>query len=224
MAFLTSIVTLLITAGLPLLGLFFFFDRDKAYLKPLLAGVIVYAVPQILSVLPPLSDMNAILEPSGALARIFGSALVFALLTEAVRYAVVRYYLTDRRSSLDTAAVGFGHWAIEALITVGVTAMIVVLAWGENGPYVNASSMLLSGLERLFVLPVMLLLSCLSFKAVKSGNLTWVAAGIAVHCLLNGGTNYLVASGVQSSVVIAMMGVAGLACGWLSVRMLTGSK
>ena len=51
-----------------------------------------------------------------------------------------------------------------------------------------------------------------------------VAVGAAAHCLLNGGTNYLVASGVQSSVVIAVMGVAGIACGWLAVRMLTGNK
>jgi len=222
MAFLTTVFTLVITVGLPMFGVFYLFDRDKAFLKSLGAGVVAYAIPQVLSIVPPFSDLDAILGPYGLASATFGKSLIFALVIEVVRYLIVRYYLTDRRKRLDVAAVGFGHWGMEAILTVGLTVFVLLLSWSQNGPLVDPTNMMLSGLERLFVLPVMLLLSALTFRADKTGGQQWAALGVLINTLLNGGTSFLVAGGLSSSIVIWLMGVVGLVCGLFAYRLITG--
>lgn len=212
MKLISSIFTLLAAMVLPAAGFMFLSDRDRGYIKSISAGILTYIILRVLMVLPPLNDLNGLFSPLGAAASVYGPALAIAAVSELTRFLVFKYYLEGRRTPGDAVSLGFGFWAVEAILTVGLTALLVVINFSANSQYVNAVNMALSGLERLFVLPVQLLLSLICLYALKSGRYIFIVLGMAVHLAINGTTGLLVAAGFAPAVVIAIMGAAALVC------------
>ena len=205
----TLIVTVLIPAG----GFIFLLDHEEGYSKQFFAGAATYVALYLFSVLPFLSQISNSLVSSGLIAMIFGSALLLGIVSEAARLMICRYYLGYRNMRYkDALSVGFGHWAVEALITVGFNVFIIFLNFSQQGAMVDPFMMVMTGLERLFDLPIMLLLSLLTIYSARTGK--YITAGLAAvfHAIFNGTVTLLGVTGMSNINILIVTGLTAVFC------------
>lgn len=205
--------TLIATALLPIAGFLFFLDHEDGYVKQFLSGAYTYIALYLFSVLPFLNQLSHSLASSGVFVMIFGSALLLGIVSEGARFVICKYYLGARASRYkDALAVGFGHWAIEAVMTVGFRVFTIFLSFSQQSASIDPFTMVMTGLERLSVLPIMLLLSILTMYSVKSDNYITVGLAAALHALFNGTVTLLGIMGMSNVNILMVTGLTSVFC------------
>ncbi|MBQ2326123.1 MAG: YhfC family intramembrane metalloprotease [Clostridia bacterium] len=205
--------TLIVTVLLPAGGFIFLLDHEEGYTKQFLAGAYTYVALYLFSVLPFLNQISNSLVASGIFAMIFGSALLLGVVSEASRLMICRYYLGSRNMKYkDALALGFGHWAVEALITVGFNVFIIFLNFSQQGGAVDPFMMVMTGLERLFVLPIMLLLSLLTMHSARTGKYITVGLSAVFHAIFNGAITLFGVMGMTNVNILIVTGLTSVFC------------
>lgn len=217
-----AFIALLISVLLPMFGSIYLNDLGRGYSKSLLGGVLTYAAMQLISMLPPFNTINEAFVESGLVLSVFAPALAMAILSEGSRAAVYKFFLVDRDRTGDCFSVGFAHWAAEAVVSVGLLSFLMVTNFASTIEVIMPLALVLTAIERLFVLPVYILLSMLTISAVKTKRHDRMVASVVIHTILNGTTGLLVNIGIASPYIIALMGVAALLC-FFAIRQLNKS-
>ncbi len=161
--------------------------RRKQSWKPLLFGALTFTVFQGFARLPVLSAFagldwyKALQSTQPAIYTLFLGATA-ALFEESGRWLVMRLLLKKQRGVMDGVAFGVGHGGIEAVVIMGVSALLSLLSSGvmETDP----SLVFAGGFERLFTLAAQIGFSVMVLKAVREKKLLWLLLAFAVHTLL----------------------------------------
>jgi uncharacterized membrane protein YhfC len=126
--------------------------RKNGYLKPLLLGVTTFAVfqgairiPLITLVLSETTWYSMFTVTRPLLHAMFLSSTA-ALFEEGGRWLVMSLFMRNRHRVSDGIAFGVGHGGLEAILLVGFSAAILLVAGTQTPPVMQP---LLGGVERL---------------------------------------------------------------------------
>lgn len=162
--------------------------RRKGYCEPILLGVATFTVFQMLTripilrlILPPMpwfAIMNTVRPVLSAL--FYG--VTAALFEEGGRYIVINLFLKDRRRVSDGIAFGIGHGGIEAILLVGIYAILTLFSpEGVRDP----GGMFATGAERVSAMIFHIAWSVMVLKSVRKRNGWWLALAFGLHALVD---------------------------------------
>ena len=212
MALAASIFTFLVTFTLPIGGCFAIVTKNGRYLKPLLSGAYAYIGLQLTALLPFIQTLASDLSFLGPTLSVYAAALIMAVAAEGIRAVSTHYTLGKSGISQgDCLASGFGSWALEAVLTTGLAAISIVTNYTALAPTIDGTVMLLSGLERMAVLPITVLFAYLTVMSYKNRSPLMFALSCVLRAGLNGTLSVVQTSGINSSVIIGGLWVVALA-------------
>ena len=190
MAALAMTFTLAVSVGLPLGALFYLLARQRALLRPFLAGVGTFLLFQLLLRIPLLGwlrgwDGLALLAFRSPWLYALFLALTAALFEEGGRYLAARLLLKGRTGCGEAMAFGLGHWGLEALSLVGLPFLLSLLAAPGLTLAAGAGGLLAAGVERVAALPVHLAATRLVFAGVRRHRALPLLAAFALHTLVD---------------------------------------
>lgn len=117
-----------------------------------------------------------------------------ALFEEGGRYLVMSLFLKKQRSTSDGIAFGVGHGGIEAILLVGINAVVMLV----TQTFQSTPDMIFAGgIERLCTLVIQIAFSVMVMKSVREKNLWWLLLAFVIHTAIDfGAVTYLSAIGV----------------------------
>ncbi|MCC3867654.1 YhfC family intramembrane metalloprotease [Terrisporobacter mayombei] len=191
------VLSVVISFLTPILMFIYYIIYKKQRLKPFLIGVFVFFISQVILRLPLLSYvlpnklwyMRLSLNPY--LYSIF-LGLTAGIFEEVGRYIGFKYFLKNNQKYDDGLSFGFGHWAVEALLIVGINA--VALLFSPNLLETSGLSTInafMMGMERLFVLSVHVGLSMIVLYSVRLNKITYLFAAVILHGIIDAGIGIL---------------------------------
>ncbi len=211
--------TLLLSVGLPIGLVVYFYRRYRFSLKALLVGVGVFVVFQIVLRLPLLSFLAtqswfSDLSSSFLFSVVLIGGFTAGLVEECGRYLGFSILLKDKLSWENGLAYGLGHGGIEAIAVVGLAYInnIVLSIMINQGafdrliaPALGAEAVLIknqltglppslflaAGAERALTLIIHIALSLMVLYAVKRKKPLFLLTAILLHTVLNAGAVYL---------------------------------
>lgn len=191
------ILSVIISAVIPILMFVYYIFYKKQGLKPFIVGILVFFISQTILRLPLLSYvlpnqlwyMRLSLNPY--LYSIF-LGLTAGIFEEIGRYIGFKYFLKNNQKYSDGLSFGFGHWAVEAMLIVGINA--VALLFNPNlveGLGLNTTNAFLMGLERLFVMSVHVGLSMVVLYGIRLNKISYLFVAIILHGIIDSGIGIL---------------------------------
>lgn len=163
--------------------------RQKGLLRSVLLGAATFTLFQLLLRLPLLQfvlakmDWFMILSMTQPLMYSLFLGFTAGLFEEFGRYIVMRLFLKERLSTLSGVAFGIGHGGIEAVLLVGINALVLLFAPALAA--VPPSMMFAGGLERVSTLLLHVGWSVMVMKSVRERKLVWLAAAFFAHGLID---------------------------------------
>ena len=216
MYILGSIFTIICAVVLPITLAVIFCVRKKEIWKPILFGALTFSffqvlirAPLLLAVLPYQAWYMLLQSTQPVLYALFlgGTA---ALFEEGGRYIVMSFILKKQRSTSDGIAFGVGHGGIEAILFVGINA-IVSLVFSS---FITTSSVMFAdGIERFSNLVIQIGFSVMVMKAVREKNYLWLLLAFVIHTVIDFGTE-LLKSSMSLWVMEAIIFAAALLMTW----------
>lgn len=191
------ILSVIITFITPISMLIYYIFYKRQRLKPFVVGVLIFFVSQIILRLPllyfvlPNQSWYIRLSLNPYLYSIF-LGLTAGIFEEVGRYFGFRYLLKNNQRYNDGLSFGFGHWAIEALLIVGIN--IVVLLFNPSliqTSGLSTTNAFLMGLERLLVLSVHVGLSIIVLYGIRLNKILYLFVAIILHGILDAGIGIL---------------------------------
>lgn len=191
------ILSVIITFITPISMLIYYIFYKRQRLKPFVVGVLIFFVSQIILRLPllyfvlPNQSWYIRLSLNPYLYSIF-LGLTAGIFEEVGRYFGLRYLLKNNQRYNDGLSFGFGHWAIEALLIVGIN--IVVLLFNPSLIQtlgLSTTNAFLMGLERLLVLSVHVGLSIIVLYGIRLNKILYLFVAIILHGILDAGIGIL---------------------------------
>lgn len=186
--------------------------KKKGYLKPLLFGVLTFVVFQVLTRIPilqavlPRMPWYIVMQAGYPLLFALFLGGTAALFEEGGRYLVMRLFLKNRRRVSDGIAFGIGHGGIEAVLLVGINALITALA----GTVVNPGLMFAGGIERISTMIVHVAWSVMVLKSVRERKLGYLLLAFALHTIIDAAAVLCQYQGVSIPVTEAVIGAFAL--------------
>lgn len=191
------VISFVISFVTPILMLIYYMVRKKQKLKPFIVGVLVFFISQIMLRLPLLSYVfpNQIwymrLSLNPYLYSIF-LGLTAGIFEEVGRYIGFKYFLKNNQKYDDGLSFGFGHWAIEALLIVGINAIILLFSHNLlEASGLSITNAFMMGMERLFVLSVHVGLSIIVLYSVRLNKISYLFIAIILHGIIDVGIGIL---------------------------------
>lgn len=191
------ILSVIITFITPISMLIYYIFYKRQRLKSFVVGVLIFFVSQIILRLPllyfvlPNQSWYIRLSLNPYLYSIF-LGLTAGIFEEVGRYFGFRYLLKNNQRYNDGLSFGFGHWAIEALLIVGIN--IVVLLFNPSliqTSGLSTTNAFLMGLERLLVLSVHVGLSIIVLYGIRLNKILYLFVAIILHGILDAGIGIL---------------------------------
>lgn len=191
------ILSALIAFITPILMLIYHIVYKKQRLKPFIVGVLVFFISQIVLRLPILSYvlpnqlwyMRLSLNPY--LYSIF-LGLTAGIFEEVGRYIAFKYFLKNNQRYDDGISFGFGHWGVEALLIVGINAVVLLFSPSLlESSSLNTVNAFLMGLERLFVISIHVGLSIIVLYSVSLNKISYLFVAIILHGIIDAGIGIL---------------------------------
>ena len=191
------VISVVISFLTPILMLIYYIIYKKQRLKPFIVGVLVFFISQIILRLPLLSYVlpNQLWYMRLSLNPYFYSiflGLTAGIFEEVGRYIGFKYFLKNNQKYDDGLSFGFGHWAVEALLIVGINAVALLfspsLLEASELSIINAFMM---GIERLFVLSVHVGLSMIVLYSLRVNRMYYLFVAIILHGIVDAGIGIL---------------------------------
>lgn len=202
----STIVTLIA----PIVIFIYCIFSKKKILKSFVVGILVFFISQIILRIPIISYIlpNQIwymkLSLNPYLYGIF-LGLTAGIFEEVGRYIGFKYFLKNNYRYIDGLYFGFGHWGIEALLLVGINAVIFLFGFIaiKSGVDYNSSSLLsllfsqssslttmnsfIMGVERLLTMSVHISLTMIVLYGIKTNKIRYLFIAILLHGLVDAG-------------------------------------
>lgn len=191
------ILSVVIAFIVPILMLIYYMVYKKQRLKPFIVGVLVFFISQIVLRMPLLSYvlpsqlwyMRLSLNPY--VYSIF-LGLTAGIFEEVGRYVGFKYFLRNNQKYNDGLSFGFGHWAVEALLIVGINAVVLLFSPSLLKTLeVSTMNAFMMGLERLFVLSVHVGLSMIVLYSIRLNKISYLFIAIILHGIIDAGIGIL---------------------------------
>lgn len=191
------VISVVISFVTPILMLIYYMVHKKQKLKPFIVGVLVFFISQIMLRLPLLSYVfqNQIwymkLSLNPYLYSIF-LGLTAGIFEEVGRYIGFKYFLKNNQKYDDGLSFGFGHWAIEALLIVGINAIILLFSHNLfEASGLSITNAFMMGMERLFVISVHVGFSIIVLYSVRLNKISYLFIAIILHGIIDAGIGIL---------------------------------
>ena len=159
--------------------------KHRKYTRALLFGVLTFTVFQVLLRIPLLQfvlpNMNWFLIMT-AIMPMFTAAfygITASLFEELGRYLVMKLSLKNHTSFFDGLAFGIGHGGIEAVLLVGVNALILLF---YPSSVVSSLSMFAGGMERIFAMTCHIAWSVMVMKSVREKKIAMAVYSAGTAC------------------------------------------
>ncbi|MEA4893885.1 MAG: YhfC family glutamic-type intramembrane protease [Oscillospiraceae bacterium] len=188
MEILSSIFAIVCSFILPVVLAVIFCVRRKGIWKPILFGALTFIVFQVLTripliqlVLPYQAWYITLANTQPIICALFlgGTA---ALFEEGGRYLVMALFLKKNRSTSDGIAFGVGHGGIEAVLLVGIGAVIMLF----TKPFPSTPILMFArGIERVSTLMLHIGWSVMVMKSLREKNLWWLLLAFAMHTIID---------------------------------------
>lgn len=225
MLFMGLLSGLAICFGIPIAGLVMLGRRRKGTGRAFFLGVLAFVISQLLIRIPllglvlPQYAWYGVLQLNPWVYGLF-LGLTAGLFEETARWAAIRFFLKEKQECEHGLAFGLGHGGIEAVMLVGIPLLrmaLQLLAGKAALLFVNAGSLFVSGMERLFAMTFHVGASLLVMYGVRRRKLIFLLAAILLHTLLDAAIVILPAvwgTGIaEIEVYTALMAVATLFAG-----------
>lgn len=180
-------ISIFITIGIPLISMFYYWFKDKAYRKAYWVGFSTFLIFQLLTRIPLLNSLaymegfNEFVE-NHVLLYALGLGFSAALFEEGGRFIMMTYFMKNRHSHDDAFSFGIGHWACEAISIVGLNYLIYAAMYGTFG---LDHTIILGGLERLFVMPIHIAASILVMNFVREADFQQFFYALLLHTVID---------------------------------------
>ncbi|MFA0815310.1 MAG: YhfC family glutamic-type intramembrane protease [Anaerofustis sp.] len=183
--------------------------RHRTYTRALLFGVLTFTVFQILLRIPLLQyvlpKMDWFLIMTSVMpaftAAFYG--VTASLFEEFGRWLVMKLALKQHTSYFDGIAFGVGHGGIEAILLVGINALVLLF---YPSALVSSASMFAGGLERIFTIVCHVAWSVMVIKSIREKKPLWLILPLILHAALD--TGALLASMAGATVWIIELALA----------------
>lgn len=208
----------IITVVVPILMLIYYFFNKRKELKPFIVGVLVFFISQILFRLPLLYFVlpNQIwymkLSVNPYLYSIF-LGLTAGIFEEVGRYIGFKYFLKNNQKYEDGLAFGFGHWGVEALLIVGINAIVLLFNTSlAQTTGLNTLNSYLMGIERILALSLHVGFTMIVLYGIRLNKIKYLFIAIILHGMVDAGLGILPALinigiiGVETYVLIWALG------------------
>lgn len=216
MYILGSVFTIICAVVLPITLAVIFCVRKKEIWKPILFGALTFSffqvlirAPLLLAVLPYQAWYMLLQSTQPVLYALFlgGTAAFFE---EGGRYIVMSIFLKKQRSTSDGIAFGVGHGGIEAILFVGINAIVTLVF---SSFITTSSEMFAGGIERFSTLVIQIGFSVMVMNAVREKNYLWLLLAFVIHTVIDFGTE-LLKSSMSLWVMEAIIFAAALLMTW----------
>lgn len=236
------ILNVIICFGIPLGLMVWLVLKKKATMRPVLTGMLVFFVFQMLLRIPLMQNVLIGMEWFQEMTHniwLYGIflALTAGLFEEVGRFVGYKVLMKRQQAWWDGFAFGVGHGGLEAILITGTTyvnnlILAVFINTGGFEAYASAlppeaaqmiyqqmvgtpaTVFLMAGVERIFAMAIQIALSILVLECVRRRNLLLLVLAIALHTLVDAPAVILINGyGVNIYLVEALLGlVAALAC------------
>ncbi|OQB23887.1 MAG: hypothetical protein BWY11_01540 [Firmicutes bacterium ADurb.Bin182] len=209
MDLISSLFTIFAAFVLPIVAAVWLALKKKRYLRPVLFGALTFIVFQVLTRIPLLQLVIAPMPwyilmsiSSPLLAGLFLS-LTAALFEEVGRYIVMRLFLKNNRRYMDSVAFGIGHGGTEAILLVGLNALIgLIMSYGLSAdPWMTVAA----GVERLSAMVLHVALSVMVLQSINKRNVLYLILAIFLHTLTNLAAVMMQANGTPVFLIEAVL-------------------
>ena len=194
MAIISGMFTIFCTLMLPICATVYLLSREKRILKPILLGAATFFVFQILIRIP----LIQIVLPNIPWYLKLGSTQPFmyalflgitaALVEELGRYIVMIVCLKKDICVLDGIGFGIGHGGIEAILLVGVNALITIILARQS---IVPSLMFASGVERVATIAIHIAWSIMVIKCLCEKKIRWLFLALFTHAVIDSAVSYV---------------------------------
>lgn len=186
--------------------------KKKGYLKPVLLGALTFFVFQIITRIPLLQILGdtvwfTIFSTTQPVLYVLFLGGTAALFEEGGRWIVMRLFMKNRHRLNDGIAFGVGHGGIEAVLLVGINAVVFLIL---NDPSTSPLQTFAGGFERLCTLVIHIAFSVMVLKSVVLKKPLWLLLAFVLHTALDMGYVLLKAAGVSDLALEAVIFVFAL--------------
>ncbi len=227
-------ISLTIVLALPIGLAIYFVKKEKASIKSILVGALVFIVFQILTRVPLLQALSQQawyfkMASNVVLLGIF-LGLTAGLFEEIGRFLGFKLLLKNRLSWADGVAFGIGHGSIEAILLVGLSFInSIFYSFSINSgtfdsitanlpsdavyllknQLINTPShlFLTAGVERIFAMALQIAFTLVVLYGVKKKAFKYVVLAICLHFLVDSPLPLLMASGLNIWVIEIFVGI-----------------
>ncbi len=209
----STISTIIAAFVLPVGAALWFAFRRKGYLGPILLGVLTFFIFQVATRLPAL---NLLGKTVWYMTLSISSPVLYALLLsvtaglfeEGGRWIIMRTLMKNKHRVMDGVAFGVGHGGLEAILLVGVSAIVLLFAPVAG---LAASEILAGGVERIFAMLLHIGFSVLVLKSVTLNKPIWLVLAFVLHTLVNMISELMRQAGMNIWVIEAVIAVVAIA-------------
>ncbi|MEG2116609.1 MAG: YhfC family glutamic-type intramembrane protease [Clostridia bacterium] len=216
MAYVTCIFAIIVAFVFPVFAFFFFAKKFNGCGKTFLLGVWTFLVFQVFTRIPLLNLLGTqasfVALPSTApflYALIMGGSA--ALFEEGGRFVTMKIFMKKQNSAIHGLSFAIGHGGIEAILFVGLNAIILLLNGSISSGLVSALDMFWAGLERVFAMCSHFGFTMLVLYAVKLKKYLFLLFAFLAHTLLDFVVVILQLSGTSIAIIELAVAVFGLA-------------
>jgi len=217
MLYVAFIFSILCSVGLPILAIILFVKFNSGTGKAIVFGVLAFFISQILLRAPLLQVLGSIWptyatwlnNPNFMYCLFLG--ITAGLFEEGARYLFMVIFLKKQRTDVDGIAFGIGHGGIEAILLVGINAIIIFLSLvlGSGGIYqtISATGVFLGGGERIFAMIFHVAWSLMVMKSIQQKKLILLFAAFLSHAFLDTVVVYMVIVGLNVFAIESLLAV-----------------
>lgn len=178
-------LTLAICFGVPLLLTVLFYRKEKAPVKAVVIGTLVFIAFQPLTRIPLLAALQQTSWYFNYIQfNVWAAAVLYSLsagiFEECGRFVAFRFLLFKDLNWAGGVAYGIGHGGIEAMM-VGVTFVYKVASLYTISPFY----LLMPGIERLMAMAIQIGLSLVVLYSVRFKKYIWLLYAIILHMLVD---------------------------------------
>lgn len=220
----SSVFLVLATLILPLcLGVFLSVKKKKV--KPVLLGALTFTLFQLVLRLPlmqfvfPKMSWFTIMTTLNPVMTAFFFGFTAALFEEFGRYIIMNLFMKDRHCLLDGISFGVGHGGIEAILLVGINAVVTLLM---ASALVNPNDMIFAGTERISTMICHIAWSVMVLKGISTKKPIWLIVAFVLHWVIDTGVVLLLQAGTTTfaiEIIIAVFAVFMLGFIFYEIRL-----
>lgn len=223
--YVSSIFTIIIALVMPIAVFIYLAGKKDRYLKPLVIGALTFLIFQVLTRIPllqlvlPNMTWYLVLSMTNPVLYALFLGLTAALFEELGRYVMIRWLLKNNRRWLDAWSFGIGHGGLEAVLLVGLNALLTLVLYG-GAEMTSPLLMAAAGLERLSAMTMHLGWSIMVMLSIRRKKAGYLLIAVFLHTVLDAGVVFL----QQAGLAVLLIEVILLACAGCMVVFIVRAK